>query len=109
MTTKKEKGWRVTFDIVTPESAENGGVASAGFVEPGGWHYVVGFESDDGMTLREALSICCPHEDCGSWFTETDARENYQTGARETRSLHPPRGITGASYARVARLLKIHN
>lgn len=101
------KGWRVTFEVVTPESAEMGDFERSGFVEPGEWHYSLGDESTDGMTLREAMTVCNPQEDSGSWFSECDGRDNYQTGENERRSLHPPRNITPASYARVARLLKL--
>jgi len=96
------RGFYVTYDIVTHESAEHGDAAERGFVSPGGWH------SDDRpepMTLREALDLmgCC--EDSGNWFTETDGRQNYSTGEVETRSLHCPRSISAASYDRVALML----
>lgn len=55
----------VTFDVVTPESAEQGDVAAAGFI-----------------------------------------RRDYGTGAEDLRALHPPRGITPSSYARISRLLR---
>lgn len=104
---KASRGFRVTYDITTPESAENGEAAESGFVEPGGWRHALGNESAEGMTLREALELCSPQEDCGRWFTETDGRDNYVTGANEMRALHPPRSITPASYARLKRLLGV--
>lgn len=91
----------VTYEIVTPESAEIGDAEARGFVAPGGWH-------DDAparMTLREALRLASPQQDCGRWFAEEDGREDYRTGAVEARSIHPPRNITPASYARVRRAL----
>ena len=102
--------FRVTYNIVTPESAEHGDVAEHGFIMPGQWRYAFGenySQADDySMSLREAVNLlgCC--EDSGNWFTETDGSQNYRTGAVETRSLHPPRNITGASYNRLSRLLR---
>ena len=95
--------FRVTYDIVTPESAEQGDTAEAGFVQPGGWHT----EDSEGMSLRQAISLCGCLEDVGSWFVECDGRMDYRTGAEERRSLHPPRNVTPASYARLKRLLGV--
>jgi hypothetical protein len=96
--------FRVTYEVVTPESAEHGDVESRGYVQPGGWRTDAAGEA--GMTLREAMRLAYPQEDCGRWWCEVDGRTDYRTGAVETRSIHPPRDITAASYARVARLLK---
>jgi hypothetical protein len=104
--------FRVTYEIVTPESSEDGEVEERGFVLPGEWN--IDLESalkdktgDYTADLRSALRLCCPSEDCGAWFAESDGREDYRTGAIETRSLHPPGNITAASYRRLRRLLRI--
>lgn len=104
--------FRVTYDIVTPESAENGDTAENGFVLPGGYHVdvataIADTEGDYEMDLRTALNYVCPQENSGRWFTECDGRENYRTGEHETRSLHPPRSITASSYRRLCKLFKI--
>lgn len=104
--------FRVTYEIVTPESAEHGDAAERGFVMPGEWRDDIETATREpagahDMTLREALKICYPQEDSGSWWSESDGRQNYRAGAIETRSLHPPKGITPSSYARVTRLLGI--
>jgi hypothetical protein len=106
----------VTYDIVTEESAEHGDAAERGFVLPGGWHIelpdgVVGQEAGKVMDecaidLREALNLISCVYDGGSGLYETDPRQDYVTGAEETRALHLPDNITPASYARVLRLLK---
>lgn len=103
-------GFRVTYDIVTPESAEHGDVEESGFVMPGEWHYNIEDEtpaSEYNITLREALRLCNPNEDSGNWWSDVDPIHNYRTGAEETRSLHPPRNITPSSYDRITRLLGI--
>ena len=92
----------VTYEIVTPDSAENGEAEEMGYVAPGQWH-----DSEPTlMTLREALQLCSPAYDCGDWWTEhAGDRCDYRTGAVETRSIHPPRNITEASYKRITRML----
>jgi hypothetical protein len=95
--------FRVTYEIITPESAEHGDAEERGYVLPGGWR-----TDDDGeadMTLRDAMRLAGPQEDAGGWWCEVDGRQNYRTGAEERRSIHPPRNITAASYARVSRIL----
>lgn len=104
------RGFTVTYDIVTPESAAEGDHAECGRIDPWGYHWPVNGEKqpdDSDMSLRQALNYVCPQEDAGAWFSEADGRDDYRTGANETRALHPPRNITPASYARLARLLKI--
>lgn len=99
--------FRVTFDTVSPESATEGEFEEPGFIEPGNWRLSLGNESPEGMTLREALRLVGPgFVDAGRWFVESEATSDYRTGTEETRSLHPPRNITRASYARLARLLR---
>lgn len=98
--------FRVTYEIITPESAERGDFAEHGFMLPGGYRASAETSRDVSMTLREALRLCSPQEDSGGgWFSEVDGRTDYRTGAEERRSLHPPRGISAASYDRLARLI----
>lgn len=104
--------FRVTYEIVTPESAEYGDAAERGFVMPGEWRDDIETAMTQprdayDMTLREAIGLAYPQEDCGRWWTESDGRQDYRTGAVETRSIHPPENITAASYARVSRLMGI--
>jgi len=113
------KMFTVTYTTVTPESAGQGDYADYGYVLPSGctmscadcqaelgdawrenWPPVFAL-----MTLQEARRLCDPNEDSGRWFSESDGRDNYQTGENETRSLHPPEGITASSYARLRRVL----
>lgn len=106
----KREAFRVTYEIVTEESAREGDASERGYIGPGGMHVDVSTDEDRAsvsMELREALNYCHPQENCGSWFTECDAREDYATGDSETRSLHPPENITGASYRRLCRLFRL--
>ena len=105
--------FRVTYEIVTPESAEYGEAEETGFVMPGEWRTdietALNYSGESyGMTLREALNLCSPSEDCGRWFAETgEDRCDYATGAIEQRSIHPPRNITPESYRRLKRLMGV--
>ena len=91
----------VTYEIVTPESAEHGDHAEIGFVAAGGWHR----NERENMTLRTAMKLCYPQEDSGTGFYEVDGRQDYRTGSFETRALHVPANITASSLARVRRVL----
>lgn len=92
----------VTYDIVTPESAEHGDAAERGFVAT-------------GLGLREAIQEIggiAYEADCWPvrsprWFTNHEYSENFTTGARETRYLHLPNHLTEASRLRIARLLGV--
>lgn len=92
--------FNVTYETVTPESAEDGEAESRGFI-------------CKGVGLREAVDAIgkIALEDCGSWFTNQEyghgTRDYYATGREESRSLHPPRDITASSYDRLARLLQV--
>jgi hypothetical protein len=104
--------FRITYDIVTPESAEEGDTAENGFVAPGGWQDPVesieGPATDEvyGWTLQEAELFLGRGgmEDVGNWFASADGSVNFQTGAETRYALHPPENITAASYERLARI-----
>ena len=99
--------FRVTFDIVTHESAEHGDVESRGFIMPGEWKVDVDSAEDYAavtMTLREAMRLVSPIHDCGRWFSDEGTRD-YITGDVETRSIHPPHNVTPSSYARLRRII----
>jgi hypothetical protein len=103
------KAFSVTYEIVTPESAEQGDFEDTGYVVPGGWHGNADTPEDREavlMDLRSARRLVDGGlEDNGRWFSQVSSDTNWRTGAEETRSLHPPESITKASYARLKRLL----
>jgi hypothetical protein len=100
--------FNVTFEIVTPESAENGDFEELGF-------------AGEGLALRDAIEevrgtrtsmvggvecIECDSSPCDRprWVTVYNGME-YETGARESRSLHIPSSVSDASARRIARYL----
>lgn len=97
----------VTYEIVTPESAEHGEADARGYI-------------DRDMTLRDAIGAINATRtkhvggvesiECDSsggrprWVTVTNSAE-YLTGAQESRSLHIPPSVSNSSARRIARFL----
>lgn len=94
--------FNVTYEIVTPESAERGDCAEQGFAL-----------EDAG--LRDAIDSLFETRTSrvgGVAFGEVDDRSarigngmEFETGAHETRTLHMPQPVTDSSRGRVSRLL----
>ena len=104
------KMFHVTYDIVTEESAEQGDTAENGFVHANGGRDSidrVANAADYAMDLRTALRHCTPQWDSGTWFDQESQVEDYATNDHVSYSLHPPRGVTPSSYARLRRLLGV--
>ncbi len=108
---ERQGRWRVTYEIITEESAAEGDIAESGFIDPDGFRVqaIIGAPTPGvEMTLRNALRFVCPQEDCGRWLSEIDATGHFFDAEGERRnSLHPPENITAASYRRVKRLLGV--
>lgn len=55
---------QMTYEVVTPESAEDGDFADHGFAEPGGWTYSIADESFEERCEKvgrdQALKDMCP-------------------------------------------------
>lgn len=89
----------VTFETVTPESAEAGDVAERGYIVEAG-------------TLRDCADVLRWHGAAVSSDSWPMVRPRWLTwsgdvatdGSERTLSLHIPAGITDASARRVARL-----
>jgi hypothetical protein len=101
--------FHVTYETVTPESAEEGDAADRGYVHPNGGRDTldrVEDLNDYAFDLRGAVrQVSSSVWDCGRWFEATWTDTNFHTGAETRYSLHPPRNITPASYNRLSRLL----
>jgi hypothetical protein len=100
----------VTYEVVTPESAEAGEADERGYIA-------------ENVSLRDALKdvhatrtchVDSPESieaDCSPmhrsrWVTVTNGAE-FLTGAHESRSIHFPEGITAATARRLARLVGV--
>ena len=97
--------FNVTYENITPESAEHGDAESRGFIA-------------QGVTLREALeqvtlgshveANCSPVAD-PHWFTFYAHNYDYITGETENRSLHLPDSLTESSKQRIAKFIGCSN
>jgi len=95
----------VTYEIVTEESAADGEAEERGFI-------------CEAATLRDALTDLFRTRtnrvdsgqglDCSIGILTMMNGMEYETGAYETRALHMPRNVTGATYNRIARLARAH-
>lgn len=92
----------VSYEIWTEDSADNGDAEERGVI-------------DEDLPLREAIkevrrtrtNLVGGIESVSTdvrWITVSNSAE-YETGARESRTLHLPDTITPASSRRIARLL----
>jgi len=76
-----------TFEIVTPESAEQGDYTETGFIDEnatGTFRELV-----DLLDCTEPSSYPLPACGAGVWYTQMDAGIDYRTGAEERRGYHP--------------------
>lgn len=101
--------FNVTYQLISPESAEDGDCAESGFI-------------CQDMGLRDAMAALFETRTshCGGvesietdewpvrrprWISVSNGAE-FQTGWQESRSLHLPANITAASAIRVYNLIK---
>lgn len=100
--------FNVSYEIVTPESAEEGDAAERGVI-------------CKGATLRDALADVFAtrtsrvdggdgaqdnNAGCGESFTVYNGME-YETGAHESRTFHAPSTITRASWSRIKSIVGV--
>jgi len=100
--------FNVTYEIVTPESAEHGDAEEMGFISEDvrlsqAIYDVMGTRTSkvDGVNCIE------PSDSHGAnfrWITIMNGME-FETGAFESRSIHIPEQVTPSSRVRIARLL----
>ena len=98
----------ITYEIVTEESAEHGEAEERGFIAI-------------DVSLRDAIAMVNETRtnrvdgvECDEWpirsprcITVYNGME-YETGARESRSLHIPEHVTTESRIRICRLMGIN-
>lgn len=100
--------FNVTYEIVTPESAEDGDVEERGFIVKGVSLREAITEVHNTRTSRvdgvEAIETDCWPMIDPRWVTVINGME-FETGACESRSLHMPGDLTSATRRRIARLV----
>ena len=94
----------ISYETVTPESAEHGDADERGCI------LEAGTLRDVWETLRNAGAIGCYVEadtypaHNPRWFTFYDVSEDYATGAVTSYGVHLPPAVSPASRRRLARL-----
>ena len=100
----------VTYEILTPESAESGEVEETGFILENATLREAAAEVFGTRTSRCGGVECVEPNDSrigeARWITVYHGME-YETGAHENRALHIPDHVTAASRRRIARLCGI--
>lgn len=98
----------VTYEIVTPESAEYGDAEERGFICQGeSLRDAIDCLFETRTSQCAGLSCIEPSDSChesARWITAYNGIE-YETGAHENRSLHFPANITASSRKRLIALL----
>lgn len=101
--------FNVTYEIVTPESAENGDAEERGFIAEGvslrdALDFVFSTRTSqcEGVAAVEANEYPVTSPD---WITVYNGGEHL-TSALESRSIHFPDNMTASSRVRVARLMQ---
>ena len=97
------KGFSITYETVTPESAEDGEAADLGF-------YMQEISFTEAMSyLRNIGALGCYCEADGyplstpRWFTFYQVEEDFRTGETTSYALHLPENLTSSSRMRIAR------
>lgn len=101
-------GFNVTYEIVTPESAEHGEADELGFIAENvnlreALEYVTGTRTSR-VSGVEAIEASDSDISRARWLTVYNGTE-FETGAAESRSIHFPPSLTASSKKRIARLL----
>jgi hypothetical protein len=104
--------WNVTYELITPESAEHGEAAERGFeLENASLRDAIGAATGSSY---HAEADCYPvNSNCvPTWFTfyqhEAGTAHEFETGELTNRSLHIPESVTVASRLRIAKLLRCY-
>jgi hypothetical protein len=119
----------ITYEITTPESAEDGDVAEHGFWTPGGWEHVIEdatgsnavtlaeardgeYDLTIGTALRAALELGAVHEIerhprglSARSIDPAQDRSFFENGESRTYALHV-KGVSAGTAARITRVLK---
>lgn len=95
-----EKLVRITYEIVTPESAEHGEAEERGWIDEEGESMArADYWDDQGSAVENAIHYLRQHGPslepsesgrgaAARWYTDYEYSEDFRTGAREARSYH---------------------
>lgn len=108
--------WRVTYDIVTHESAEHGDAAERGFVSPVfNTHFPVeecenvenlNRNGDLNRLVRDCHEFGVTLNEDADWLYNVDGRTDYRTGAVTTYAVHLECETARRNVERIGRLIE---
>jgi hypothetical protein len=75
---------RITYEVVTPESAEEGDAAERGWIDEDGTDYTV----EDAIQLLQGKEPSSSHFHPGVWYSDIDGDVDLRTGAETRQSYH---------------------
>jgi hypothetical protein len=90
-----------TYEVTTPESAEQGDVEDRGFEYEDR-------EFDSLWDMAREIRNEGGYEDSGSWFNTVDPERDMHTGSETYYSFHPFDDITPEEYANLAKMVKMN-
>ena len=99
-----------TYEIITPESAEYGDFAEAGFITPGFWKYSADDYERNTWKLGDLKGLISFAESLGiisdgDSFYSVDPDCNYATGEETFYGMHIA-GVTDATLSRLHKLFR---
>lgn len=98
----------VTYEIVTPESAERGDAEERGYIGQNMELRDAIYEVLQTRTSRvegiEAIEFSSSDVESARWLDVCNGHE-FETGAREYRSIHFPEHLTASTKRRIMRLV----
>lgn len=101
------KGFSITYETITPESAEHGETDDTGFV----YEDLCFREAFQRIEYADGYSNCeaneCPVRS-PRWLTFYSINEDYSTGEVTNWFLHIPEHVTPSSRVRIARLFRCY-
>ena len=101
--------FNVTHEIVTPERAENGDAEERGYISEGvslrEAIYDVLHTRTSLVECIEAIELSSSDAESARWLTVYNGPE-FETGARESRSIHLPEHLTASTKRRIMRLVR---
>lgn len=102
-------GFSVTYETVTPKSAEIGDAAERGFLlqDASFRDAIETFNAERDWTIVEADSHPISAEFPPRWLTDCGEMQ-FASGETRSVSLHIPEGVTGSSAIRIARLVNCY-
>lgn len=78
---------RITYEVITPESAEDGDAAERGWTDEDGEKHSVQ-SAIELLTRSHCVHASSSSFHAGIWYTDADPDADFETGAETSQSYH---------------------